>query len=181
MTGKKRLWTTFSKFAFISAISAWFFSPKLALGVPLHVLNKLRVLASCTFVQDWQFSLNIFTFEEDTAKRSTLAKTTPSGNYWHFLARPSRVSGCPLAPLVNSCVCVWVLPCVTLVRQKEKNSGRQNTHFATGEIRPTLEYSSLALSSLSKTDAARLEKTRRMAARLIAEISLTDQIQQTPC
>ena len=78
-------------------------------------------------------------------------------------------------------VCVGVLPCVTLVRQKEKNSGRQNTHFATGEIRPTLEYSSLALSSLSKTDAARLEKTRRMAARLIAEISLTDQIQQTPC
>ena len=43
-------------------------------------------------------------------------------------------------------------------------------------IRPTLEYSSLALSSLSKTDAARLEKTTRMAARLITGISLTDHI-----
>ena len=43
-------------------------------------------------------------------------------------------------------------------------------------IRPTLEYSSLALSSLSKTDAARLEKTQHMAARLITGISLTDHI-----
>ena len=32
-------------------------------------------------------------------------------------------------------------------------------------IRPTLEYSSLALSRLSKTDAARLEKTQRMQLR----------------
>ena len=43
-------------------------------------------------------------------------------------------------------------------------------------IQPTLEYSSLALSGLSKTDSARLEQTQRVAARLITSTSLRDRL-----
>ena len=43
-------------------------------------------------------------------------------------------------------------------------------------VRPTLEYSSLAFSGLSKTGGAQQEKTQRVAARLINGVSVRDRV-----
>ena len=43
-------------------------------------------------------------------------------------------------------------------------------------IRPTLEYSLLALSGLSMSDGARLEKTQRVAAQLITNSPVSDHV-----